>query len=158
MTQKLVIENFQKEYLIYKIECNMTGKIYIGHTSNLTSRINTHISSFKKGILSCSSCKILTHNDYKISVLRRNIYDKDEASKCELDFINGYGSMSVNKNKPCVGISKKEYQRQYQKKYKLKMQDLREEVSSLLIDQQFDESDSDDESTISCFSEYEDEK
>ena len=71
MTQKLVIENFQKEYLIYKIECNMTGKIYIGHTSNLTSRINTHISSFKKGILSCSSCKILTHNDYKISVLRK---------------------------------------------------------------------------------------
>ena len=39
------------------------------------------------------------------------------------------------------------------------MQDLREEVSSLLIDQEFDESDSDsDESTVSCISKYEDEK
>ena len=68
-----------------------------------------------------------------------------------MDFINGYGSMSVNKNKPCVGISKKEYQRQYQKKYKLKMQDKSEEVSSLLTEQEFDDSDS-DQSTVSCFS------
>ena len=158
MTQKLVIENFQKEFLIYKIQCNRTGKIYIGHTSNLSSRINTHISSYKKGILSCSSCKILSNNDYKISVLRRNIYDKNEATKSELDFINAYGLMCVNKNKPII-VSKKEYQKEYQKKYKLKMQDLREEVSSLFIDQEFDESDSDsDESTVSCFSEYEDEK
>ena len=156
---KLIIENFQKEYLLYKIECNITKKLYIGHTSNSTSRINTHISSFKGGNLSCTSSKILTNNDYKISVLRRNIYDKTEASKAELNFINGYGSNCVNKNKPCM-VTKKEYQKEYQKKYRLKLQDLREDLTSLFIEQEYDsDSDSDtsdsDESTISCFSEYE---
>jgi predicted GIY-YIG superfamily endonuclease len=102
MNRKVVIENFQKEYIVYKIECNLTQKVYIGHTSNLTSRINTHISSFKSGNLSCTSSKILSSNDYKISVLRRGIYDKTEASKAELNFIIGYGSQfCVNKNKPC---------------------------------------------------------
>ena len=51
----------------------------------------------------------------KISVLIRNVYYTVEASKCELDFINGYGSMCVNKNIPCVGLIKKEYQKQYKK-------------------------------------------
>jgi hypothetical protein len=151
MTQKLVIENFQKEYIVYKIECNLTHKIYIGHTCNLTSRINTHISSFKSGNLSCTSSKILTNNDYKISVLRRGIYDKNEANKSELNFINGYGTNCVNKNKPCM-LTKKEYQKEYQKKYRLKLQDLRDDVTSLFIEQEYDSDSSDssdsDESII----------
>ena len=47
------IQNFPKKYLIYSIRCNITNKIYIGSTSNQTSKLNTHISCFKKG---CSSC------------------------------------------------------------------------------------------------------
>ena len=161
MNQKVVIENFQKEYIVYKIECNLTQKVYIGHTSNLTSRINTHISSFKSGNLSCTSSKILSSNDYKISVLRRGIYDKTEASKAELNFIIGYGSNSVNKNKPCF-LTKKEYQKEYQKKYRLKLQDLREDLTSLFIEQEYDsDSDSSDsdteESEMSFLSDYEDE-
>jgi len=158
MNRKVVIENFQKEYIVYKIECNLTHKVYIGHTSNLTSRINTHISSFKSGNLSCTSSKILSSNDYKISVLRRGIYDKTEASKAELNFIIGYGSNCINKNKPCF-LTKKEYQKEYQKKYRLKLQDLREDLTSLFIEQEYDsdsDSDSDtsnsDETTITSFS------
>ena len=53
------INNFIKTYSVYSIRDNTNQNIYIGSTANLTSRINTHISSFKSGNSSCSSVKVL---------------------------------------------------------------------------------------------------
>ena len=44
---QIEIQNYTKKYLIYSIRCNITNKIYIGSTYNLTARLNTHISNFK---------------------------------------------------------------------------------------------------------------
>ena len=67
------ITGFTKTYMIYQIKCNNTNKIYIGSTSNLTARINTHVSSFKTGVSHCSSVEVLKGNNYSITVLRDNI-------------------------------------------------------------------------------------
>ena len=111
------ILNFKKVYLIYSIKCNATNQIYIGSTSNLSSRINTHISSFKKGCSSCSSKLVLENNNYTVAVLKDNISNKDEAKKDEFYFIKGYNGQCVNKNKPIL-ICMKEYQMIYQSEYR----------------------------------------
>ena len=111
------ISGFQKEYLIYMIKCNITNKIYIGSTSNLTTRISVHLSSFKQGVSTCSSVAVLEKGDYNISVLRNKIQSKEETKKAELNFIDAYGDMCINKNRPIL-IDMAEYQKIYQKKYR----------------------------------------
>ena len=89
----------------------------VGSTSNLTVRINTHLSSFKTNTSKCSSRFVLSNN-YQISVLVDKIETKDESKVREKDFITAYGSSCVNINKPIVGLSLKEYQHNYQKNYR----------------------------------------
>ena len=59
------ISGFQKEYMIYMIKCNITHKIYIGSTSNLTTRVSVHLSSFKQGVSTCRSVLVLKNGNYK---------------------------------------------------------------------------------------------
>ena len=40
--------NLSKKYLIYMIFSNITNKNYVGRTSNLTSRLADHASTYKK--------------------------------------------------------------------------------------------------------------
>ena len=110
------ITGFTKTYMIYQIKCNNTNKIYIGSTSNLTARINTHVSSFKTGVSHCSSVEVLKGNNYSITVLRDNILTIEETKLAELSFINAYGSHVVNVNKPIL-CDMKTYQKIYQKEY-----------------------------------------
>jgi len=84
------IAGFTKTYLIYSIKCNVTGKVYVGSTSNLTARLNTHISSFKTGISKCSSVKVLENGNFSVSVLRDNILNVDDSKLAELNFINAF--------------------------------------------------------------------
>jgi len=111
------ISGFQKEFLIYMIKCNITHKIYIGSTSNLTTRISVHISSFKQSVSTCSSVAVLEKGNYNISVLRDKILTKEETKKAEFSFINAYGDACINKNRPIL-IEMAEYQKIYQKNYR----------------------------------------
>ena len=43
------IQNYRKSFVVYAIKCNVRLKTYIGSTSNLTSRLGNHISTFKSG-------------------------------------------------------------------------------------------------------------
>jgi hypothetical protein len=93
--------------------------VYIGSTSNLTARINTHLSSFKTNTSKCSSRFVLSNNNYQISVLVDKIVSKEIAKVKENDFIRAYGDeICVNINKPIIGITMKEYQHNYQKIYR----------------------------------------
>jgi len=72
------INNFTKTYSVYSIRDNTNQNIYIGSTANLTSSINTHISSFKSNNSSCSSVKVLQNDNYTIDVLLSGL-DKEDA-------------------------------------------------------------------------------
>jgi len=113
------IQNFTKKYLIYSIKCNVTNKIYIGSTSNLTARLNTHISSFKTGCSSCYSKLILENNNYTVAVLKDDILSKEDAKSAEYHFIEAYNNQCINKNKPIL-MNMKEYQMNYQSEYRRK--------------------------------------
>ena len=60
------ITGFTKTFLIYSIRCNTTNKVYVGSTANLQSRLNVHLSSFKKGTSRCSSVKVLENNNFSV--------------------------------------------------------------------------------------------
>ena len=130
------IAGFTKTYLIYLIKCNVTGKVYVGSTSNLTARLNTHISSFKTGISKCSSVKVLENGNFSVSVLRDNILNVDDTKLAELNFINAFAGNVVNVNKPMT-CSKGEYMKNYMKGYRKKQ---KTSVESQLIDTCEDES------------------
>ena len=122
------IQNFTKKYLIYSIKCNITNKIYIGSTSNLTMRLNTHISSYKTGCSSCYSKIVLENKNYTVAVIKDNILSKEEAKKAEYHFIEGYSDQVVNKNRPIL-MNMKEYHQNYQLEYKRK---IRKKESSII--------------------------
>ena len=134
------IAGFTKTYLIYSIKCNVTGKVYVGSTSNLTARLNTHISSFKTGISKCSSVKVLENGNFSVSVLRDNILNVDDTKLAELNFINAFAGSVVNVNKPMT-CSKGEYMKNYMKEYRKKQKTARwTTVENQLIDTCEDES------------------
>ena len=126
------IHGFSKSYLIYQIKCNETNKIYIGSTSNLTSRLNTHISSFKNGVSKCTSVKVLEKNNYSVTVLRSNIMTTQETKLAELNFILAFGDLVVNKNKP-ITCTMEEYMKKYQKDYYVKKKLIENENNSNII-------------------------
>ena len=130
------IAGFTKTYLIYSIKCNVTGKVYVGLTSNLTARLNTHISSFKTGISKCSSVKVLENGNFSVSVLRDNILNVDDSKLAELNFINAFAGSVVNLNKPMT-CSKGEYMKNYMREYRKKQKTTEERQ---LIDTCSDES------------------
>jgi hypothetical protein len=54
--------------IIYKISCNVTGKVYFGSTkSNINMRINSHKSDKN----TCKSKEVLENGNYKIEVLEK---------------------------------------------------------------------------------------
>ena len=110
------ITGFTKTFLIYSIRCNTTNKVYVGSTANLQSRLNVHLSSFKKGTSRCSSVKVLENNNFSVSVLRDKILNHNDAKIAELNFINAFGPDVVNANKP-ITCSKEEYTKKYEKEY-----------------------------------------
>lgn len=57
--------NLPKKYLIYMICCNVTHRKYIGSTSNLTSRLAVHLSTYKKQIV----CVVLARYSRMITTI-----------------------------------------------------------------------------------------
>ena len=106
------IFNIQKIYLIYALHCKVTDRYYIGSTSNLNARLNTHLSSYKTGCSKCYSRFILEANNYELLILKNNIQDKQICKQFEANFISAYGSSCVNKNKPIL-IDMKTYHKEY---------------------------------------------
>ena len=100
-------------FCVYAIKCNITNKIYIGSTSNITNRLRHHVSTFKTNTSTCSSRLILENRNYNVSVLRKDILTQQLAKQAEYNFIKGYGADCVNKNLPVL-TDFKEYQRLYQ--------------------------------------------
>ena len=106
------IYNHTKMYCVYAIKCNITNKIYIGSTSNITNRLRHHVSTIKTNTSTCSSRLILENRNYNVSVLRKDILTQQLAKQAEYNFIKGYGADCVNKNTPVL-VDFKQYQREY---------------------------------------------
>ena len=97
----------------------------------MPGRIKHHLCSFKSGKSTCTSKFVLENNNYEVSILKDNILTKEEAKVAELNFINSYSDSAVNVNKPML-CSMKEYQKIYQKNYnKKKKLKLQSETSSI---------------------------
>ena len=107
------IYNHTKMHCVYSITCNLTNKIYVGSTSNITNRLRHHISTHKNNKSTCSSKLILENRNYNVSVLRKDILTKEAAKQAEYNFIKGYGADCVIKNTPVL-VDFKQYQREYQ--------------------------------------------
>jgi len=102
---------------IYKIECNITGEVYIGSTTEptLARRLSGHRRSFqswKDGRTNkkMSSFNLLERGDYSIYLIEKYPCDsKDELLAREGHFIKEFisGASCVNKN--ITGRTKQEY-------------------------------------------------
>lgn len=108
--------NLPKKYLIYMICCNVTHRKYIGSTSNLTSRLAVHLSTYKKQTCMCSSSEIFKNDNYNCVVLEDNL-EKENVKEREAYFMDVFQTSVVNKNRPML-IDMKDYQRDYQKRYR----------------------------------------
>ncbi len=122
---------------IYKIVCNVTGKVYIGSTTRkyLSERLAHHRQDYelyKKGINGyITSFQVLENNDYNIILLANHpCNEKNERNAIERNYIETIDC--VNKYHP--GRTKKEYvtlhkektaeyQKEYQKEYRQSNQD-----------------------------------
>jgi len=106
------IFNLRKTYLIYALHCKVTDRYYIGSTSNLNARLNTHLSSYKTKCSRCYSRFILEGNNYELLILKNNIQDKQICKRFEATFISAYGNECVNKNRPIL-VDMKTYHKEY---------------------------------------------
>jgi hypothetical protein len=113
-----MFDNLPKKFLIYAICCNVTNKKYIGSTSNLTSRLAVHLSSYKNKTSTCSSVEIFKNDNYNCIILQDNL-EKNQIKERELFFIKVFEHNIVNKYRPMLE-DMKEYQKEYQKTYRLK--------------------------------------
>ena len=98
---------------IYKLECNVTGKVYIGSTSRkyLSERLCHHrrdYELYKQGKCGyITSFKVLENNDYDIVlIVNQHCNDKNERNALERHYIETIEC--VNKNHP--GRTRKEYE------------------------------------------------
>ena len=123
------IYNHTKMYYVYSIKCNVSNKIYIGSTSNITNRLRHHISTHKNNKSTCSSKLILENRNYNVCVLRKDILTKQLAKECEYKFIKGYGEQCINQNIPVL-VDFKQYQREYQANLRKRKKLLTEQISS----------------------------
>ncbi len=90
---------------IYKIECNQTGKIYVGSTTKktLAMRLAHHKCIYKK-YLECndnqyvSSFKVLENNNYNIILLEScPCKNRDELLARERYYIESIDCINMNK-------------------------------------------------------------
>ena len=106
---------------IYKIECNVTGKVYIGSTCEpiLARRLAGHITSYKcylKGIHNyISSFKIFENGNYCIVLLEKYPCDtKDELLARERYWTNSIDCVNKVKGQGMLNeLGRKEYKKQY---------------------------------------------
>jgi predicted GIY-YIG superfamily endonuclease len=118
-------------YSIYKLTDNTNNTSYIGSTQNITGRLRTHLSQYKKFCNSndlsiyCSSFEIFKNNNYSISILETT-EDKKEAISKECHYIKITPNI-VNKNRPIITPEEKEeYKKQYRETNKDKINLYRE--------------------------------
>ena len=101
---------------IYKIECSITGEIYIGSTCEptLARRLAKHVSCYKswkrgKGN-NVTSFDIIDRGEYKIMLIENFICNsKDELAAREGHYIKEYRLVDKVVNRKIEGRTKKEY-------------------------------------------------
>ena len=112
---------------IYRLECNITGLVYVGSTCEptLAKRLTKHVADYRrylKGTFNyISSFKILDNDDYDIILIEKYpCNDRDELYSRECYFSNQIDCVNVNKRQGAInrlgGI--KEYFKEYQKEYR----------------------------------------
>ena len=109
---------------IYKIECNVTGKVYIGSTCEptLARRLTKHVGNYRcylKGTyLYVSSFDILQNEDYDIVLIESYpCNSKDELHARERYWTNNIDCINKIKGQGMLNeLGRKEYQKQYREK------------------------------------------
>ena len=102
---------------VYRIVCNLTGKVYIGSTTNtLSRRLTSHRSNYKNYLLGnfpfLTSFEILKNHDYSI-ILIENVKcnNREELLKKERFYIE----LMPCVNKKIPNRTQKEYYKEYKK-------------------------------------------
>jgi hypothetical protein len=125
---------------IYKIECSITGEIYIGSTCEptLARRLAKHVSCYKswkrgKGN-NVTSFDIIDRGEYKIMLIENFICNsKDELAAREGHYIKEYRLVDKVVNRKIEGRTKKEYNQDNKEKqgiqYKLYYINHKEEIN-----------------------------
>ena len=116
---------------IYKIECNVTGKVYIGSTCEpiLARRLAGHITSYKRYLNGkshyVSSFDILQNGNYDIVLIESYpCNSKDELHARERYHTNNIDCVNKIKNQGMHHeIGEKGYQKQYHEKNKDKLKE-----------------------------------
>ena len=115
---------------IYKIVCNITGKVYIGSTCKklLSQRLAGHVQSFKKWKngkkCSITSFEIIEGGDYYIELLELvSCNSKDELLIKERFYIQSIDCVNKIKNLNMTEEDKKEWRKKYSKEYNEKNKD-----------------------------------
>ena len=107
---------------IYRLECNITGLVYVGSTceSTLAKRLTKHVGQYRyylKGTYNyVSSFKILENNDYKIILIEKYpCNDKDELHSRECYFSNQIDCVNIIKRQGVINRmgGRKEYEKEY---------------------------------------------
>ena len=107
---------------IYKLVCNITGKIYIGSTCKklLSQRLAGHVSDFKRGNINkrykMSSFEIIEGNNYYIELIELvPCNSKDELLIRERFYIKSNECVNKHKYLCMTKEDKKEYNKEYRK-------------------------------------------
>jgi hypothetical protein len=109
---------------IYKIECNVTGKVYIGSTCEpiLARRLAGHITSYKRYLNGkfnyISSFDVLQNGNYDIVLIESYpCNSKDELHARERYHTNNIDCVNQRKNQGLYNeVGEKGYQKQYREK------------------------------------------
>ena len=111
---------------IYKIECNVTGKVYIGSTCEptLARRLTKHVTDYKRYLNGTyhyvSSFDILQNEDYDIVLIESYpCNSKDELHARERHYTNNINCVNKVKAQGMYNeLGEKEYKKQYHEKNK----------------------------------------
>ena len=111
---------------IYKIECNVTGKVYIGSTCEpmLARRLTKHVTDYKRYLNGTyhyvSSFDILQNEDYDIVLIESYpCNSKDELHARERYWTNNIDCINKIKGQGMLNeLGRKEYKKQYHEKNK----------------------------------------
>ena len=111
---------------IYKIECNVTGKVYIGSTCEpiLARRLAGHVANYKRYLNGTyhyvSSFDILQNEDYDIVLIESYpCNSKDELHARERHYTNNINCVNKVKAQGMYNeLGEKEYKKQYHEKNK----------------------------------------
>jgi hypothetical protein len=116
--------------IIYKLECNKTGDIYIGSTiTSLKERLRHHISDYKKNYKPCVSKYIIEKGDYNISVIEEiNNNDNIELLKREQYWMDNIPNINVKRAYTTKEKKKEMNKKEWDKWYKNNKEKQREKA------------------------------